>query len=478
MYRDEKSLLLNHGINMFKEFLDKDLIDPVEREELQNQIEDLNKAGLLFTSPLYKMKKEKVEINYSRLWEQIVIAQLSKKLDGITWKKTAEVQEKEVLRKKVAQAEIDMHPDNPWKNDTDGKGNSNEKKGWGFVTQDKNEHFKSTLPKDEAKRKRRSSMGMSTLTSLISALTSSPVTVESISANEENNVIVVQTSSDGPIMPNRVIGACIARRDSDSSSDSSSPEPPKKPPPPPPQSELSKKGESEVMKKLIAQNEEETAKQKIMDKMKGKTEESNTLKKNGPPKEPPKPLFRKGFLNGPEKKSPAPVKRDVSQPKIPSSPKKADSSAQKPSKENVSSSPKKADSSAQKPSKENVCSEQKQKIVIDFAKNMKIIRAKEAGLEKNLFYKPEEMKLRTKTMRCYGCNKLASELFPNSFPESFMGLPYRRMVYPRHCFLCFSENNQFFCSKKCFSSGEKNHAKKCKLAQVQKNKTFFESLNL
>ena len=443
---------------MFKEFLDKDLIDPVEREELQNQIEDLNKAGLLFTSPLYKMKKEKVEINYSRLWEQIVIAQLSKKLDGITWKKTADVQEKEVLRKKVAQAEIDMHPDNPWKNDTDGKGNSNEKKGWGFVTQDKNEHFKSTLPKDEAKRKRRSSMGMSTLTSLISALTSSPVTVESISANEENNVIVVQTSSDGPIMPNRVIGACIARRDSDSSSDSSSPEPPKKPPPPPPQSELSKKGESEVMKKLIAQNEEETAKQKIMDKMKGKTEEPNTLNKNGPPKQPPKPLFRKGFLNGPEKKSPAPVKRDVSQPKIPSSPKKAESSAQKPS-------------------KENVCSEQKQKIVIDFAKNMKIIRSKEPGLEKNLFYHPEDMKSRMKTMRCYGCNKVASELFPNSLPKSIMGIP-NRMVYPRHCYLCFSENNHFFCSKKCFSSGEKNHAKKCKLAQVQKNKTFFESLNL
>merc|ERR1712136_194751 len=107
-------------------------------------------------------------------------------------------------------------------------------------------------------------------------------------------------------MPNRVIGACIARRDSDSSSDSSSPEPPKK---------------------------------------------------------PPTPLFRKGFLNGPEKKSPAPVKKDLSQPKVPNSSNKADSSAQKPS-------------------KENVCSEQKQKIVIDFAKNMKMIRSKEAGLEK------------------------------------------------------------------------------------------------
>ena len=202
------------------------------------------------------MKKEKVEINHSKLWEQMVIAELTKKFEGLIWKKPVEVQEKEISRKKVAQAEIDMHPDNPWKNDTDDDGNSNEKKGWGFVTQDKNEHFKSTLPKDEAKKKgaRRSSMGLSTLTSLISALTSTPITVESITSNDDNNVVVVQTSSDEPMMPIRVMGACITRRDSDSSSSgSSSPEPPKKPPPPPPASELSKKGESEVMKKLIAQ---------------------------------------------------------------------------------------------------------------------------------------------------------------------------------------------------------------------------------
>ena len=427
---------------MFKEFLDKDLIDPVERKELQSQIESLNKAGLLFTSPLYKMRKEKVDIDYSKLWEQMVIAHLTKKIEGITWEKPAEIQEKEVLSKKVAKAEIDTHPDNL---------DSNERKGWGFVTQDKNEHFKSTLPKDESKSKRRSSMGLSTLTSLISALTSTNITVESVSSNEDNNVIVVQTSSDEPLMSNRIIGACIARRDSDSSSRSSSPEPPKKTPPPPPPSELSKKGESEVMKKLIAQNEEETAKTKMMEKVKERTEEFKMAYKNDTPKESPKPT--------PRNLSSSPVKRDLSQSKIPNSPKKADSNLQKGG-------------------KDNIVGEQKEKIKTIIAENIKIIKSRKDENDSVQSLGKQDMKSKMDGMKCYGCNKMASEIYQNSMPKTFVGKANQQMVFPRLCHLCFSENQQFFCSKKCLSSGEKNHVKKCKLAQVQRSKSFFETLNL
>ena len=90
----------------------------------------------------------------------------------------------------------------------------------------------------------------------------------------------------------------------------------------------------------------------------------------------------------------------------------------------------------------------------------------------------KDAKKEMEKMKCFGCNKLASDLYKNSLPKTFTGDDNRKTVYPRHCNLCFQGNQHFFCSKKCFASGEKIHSKKCKVAQVEENKIFVENLHL
>lgn len=444
---------------MFKEFLDKDLIDPVERKEIGNQIETMNKAGLLYTSPLYKMKKEKIEINYAKLWEQILLAESTKAVEGVVWNKPDEVREKEFLRKKIAKAEIDMHPDNPWKNDTS-KESTNEKKGWGFVTEDKNEHLKSMLPKETENRPRKSSIGLSALTSLLSALTNTPITVDSISTDSSSDVIVVQTSSDEPIFPGgiTIMGRDIQGMLSNKDSRSSTPDTPKKPLPPP-----------EPPKKPITKAEEEKENKKDG----GNAKLENRTGFIGPPKPPVPPP-----------KPPVPPPKRLVEPakvtkKVLSSPSKSELVQQK-----VTDSPKKPDLSHQKaPNKSFGCEQKEQlKCVLNIAtavENGQVQSSvKDSGNGMMTNGTKKDAKKEMERMKCFGCNKLASDLYKNSLPKTFTGDDNRKTVYPRHCNLCFQRNQHFFCSKKCFASGEKMHSKKCKVAQVEKNKIFVENLHL
>ena len=438
---------------MFKEFLDKDLIDPVERKELGNTIESLNKVGQLYTSPLYKMKKEKIEINYAKLWEQLLLAESTKAVEGAVWNKPDNVREKEVLTKKIAKAEIDMHPDNPWKNDTS-KDSSNEKKGWGFLTQDKNEHFKSTLPKDTENRPRRSSIGLSALTSLLSALTNTPITVESITTNSSTDVIVVQTSSDEPLFP-AVLGVRGTRRDSNKESRSSTPDTVKKPLPP-----------SDPPKKPITKTEEEKENKKDG----GNAKLAPMIGPPRPPLPPPKP--------------PVPPPKPLVEPekvtkKILSSPSKSELVQEK-----VTGSPKKRDLSQQKTTNKTFGCEQKEQLrsvminatVVENGQVQSSVKVSANGMMANGTKK--DAKKEMEKMKCFGCNKLASDLYKNSLPKTFTGDDNRKTVYPRHCNQCFQKNQHFFCSKKCFASGEKIHSKKCKVAQVERNKIFVENLHL
>ena len=95
-FRDERELLLNHGFNIFKEYLDADLVDPVEKKELHKILDTLRNEGKLYTSSLCKMKKDKIMINYDKLWEHMLAGKTKRcQMDGPVWSKGVEVAQRE-----------------------------------------------------------------------------------------------------------------------------------------------------------------------------------------------------------------------------------------------------------------------------------------------------------------------------------------------------------------------------------------------
>ena len=430
---------------MFKEYLDQDLVDPVERKEIFRIIDALNKEGLLYTSPLYKMKKNKIEINYAKLWAEICVAYSSKRaLNASTWISPKSLMEKEALRKKVAQAEID--PKNPLQDDDSTKAFPAEKKGWGFVTQDKDEHLKSLLPKEDPKS-RHSATGLSTMTSLLSTLTETPITVESISTDVSENVIVVKTSSDEPISPNVLMARAAKKLESDKESRSSTPDTSRKLP--------------DVVT-VATKTEVETKEELDLDRTKKTSEPPRSIDENAaviPKVMTPKGDVKIGKVNG-------------AQSKTLGSPKKMCLSDQK-------ASTKDSNKSEQKERLKTIMRNNLSLSIMDATNHIPILKHKDSGI---LNGTKEEMKkdmekLKEK-MKCYGCSKKASDLYKNSFPKTFIGKANQQMAFPRVCNRCFSENEQFFCSKKCLSSGEKIHLKTCKGTQNEKNKKFIEKLGL
>merc|ERR1712018_368685 len=114
------------------------------------------------------------------------------------------------------------------------------------------------------------------------------------------------------------------------------------------------------------------------EKVKERTEEFKMAYKNDSPKDLPKPT--------PRNLSSSPVKRDLSQSKIPNSPSKVDSNLQKGG-------------------KDNIVGEQKEKIKTIIAENIKIIKSRKDENDSVQSLGKQDMKSKMDGMKCYGCNK-------------------------------------------------------------------------
>ena len=446
-FRDERELLLNHGFNIFKEYLDADLVDPVEKKELHKILDTLRNEGKLYTSSLCKMKKDKIVINYDKLWEHMLTGKTQRcQMDGPVWSKGVEVAQREELRKKIAQQEIDAHPDN-YKNTENSDDVSTEENGLRWITQDTEKHMVNMLKNPIMTRfekvRRKSNDGLSALTSLLSALTNTPITVESIASNASSDMFVVKTSSDEPIAPGMLM---VQKNDSD----------------------------VEANKGVLPE------KQSCPEQRAQIEEIPPPLVDNPSVKEPIKTKEEKEQKPGMDIKKPVTATPMQStkpmQDKVSASPKKGNASNTKGTK--------KRDPSQYKPVKENSISDQKEKIK-NLLKNdvestlmealLQGIKNKGKAIENGT---NEDGLMKMTKVKCFGCSQTAADLYKDGLPKTYIGKANQQMAYPRVCSNCFAETQNFFCSKKCLSWEDNGHLRDCDTHQAVKNKSFLEKLNL
>ena len=446
-FRDERELLLNHGFNIFKEYLDADLVDPVEKKELHKILDTLRDEGKLYTSSLCKMKKDKITINYDKLWEHMLAGKTKRcQIDGPVWSKGVEVAQREELRKKIAQREIDAHPDNyRYKENSDDV--STEEKGLRWITQDTEKHMvnllKNPIMTNFEKVRRKSNDGLSALTSLLSALTNTPISVESIASNASSDMFVVKTSSDEPISPRMLM---VQKNDSD----------------------------VEANKGLLPEKQSSTEQAAQIEEI------PPPLVDNSSVKEPIKTKEEKEQKPGMDIKKPvtaAPMQSTKSiQDKVSASPKKGNASNTKGTR--------KRDPSQYKPVKENSISGQKEKIKNLLKSDvestlmealLKSIKNKGNAIENGT---NEDGLMKMTKVKCFGCSQSAADLYKDGLPKTYIGKANQQMAYPRVCSNCFAETQKFFCSKKCLSSEDNGHSRDCDTYQAVKNKSFLEKLNL